>query len=115
MPYQATARTRAKKADNRRRILAAARALVAEGGYAAAQVAAVASAAGVATVGAIDNVIGTAYDDNLTGSATANELTGGAGVEYSFEAIGLGAAAEQANGDFDPPCAIFGKVGRGRH
>ncbi len=49
MPYQATARTRQKQADRRRDILAAATALVAEGGYTAAQVAAVAERAGVAT------------------------------------------------------------------
>lgn len=49
MPYQATDRTRAKQADTRRRILDAAHALVAKGGYAAAQVAAVAQAAEVGT------------------------------------------------------------------
>ena len=49
MAYQPTARTRAKRADTRRRILDAARELVATGGYGAAHVAAVAKAAGVAT------------------------------------------------------------------
>jgi AcrR family transcriptional regulator len=49
MPYQATERTRAKQANTRRGILDAAYALVAEGGFAAAQVAAVARQAGVGT------------------------------------------------------------------
>jgi AcrR family transcriptional regulator len=49
VPYQPTARTRAKQADTRRRILEAARSLVAEGGYGAAQVADVARAASVGT------------------------------------------------------------------
>lgn len=49
MPYRPTERTRAKKTETRRRILDAARALVAQGGYAAAQVATVANHAGVGT------------------------------------------------------------------
>lgn len=49
MPYRATERTRAKQADTRHRILTAARELVQEGGYAAAQVAAVAERAAVGT------------------------------------------------------------------
>ena len=44
-----TERTAARSAATRRRIVAAARGLIAEGGYAAAQVAAVAERAGVAT------------------------------------------------------------------
>lgn len=49
MAYRATAHTEAKKADTRRRILDAARTIVARGGFAAAQMSAVADAAGVAT------------------------------------------------------------------
>ena len=49
MPYRPTERTAARNAETRRRIVAAARALIAKGGYAEAQVAAVASRAGVAT------------------------------------------------------------------
>ncbi len=49
MPYRPTERTVARIAATRRRIVGAARELVARGGYAEAQVAAVASRAGVAT------------------------------------------------------------------
>ena len=49
MAYRPTERTEARSAATRRRIVAAARELIAEGGYAAAQVAAVAERAGVAT------------------------------------------------------------------
>lgn len=49
MPYRSTPRTEARKADLRRRILAAAHDLVSDGGFAAAQVASVAAKAGVAT------------------------------------------------------------------
>ena len=49
MAYRATERTEARKAAVRERIVAAARELVAHGGYAEAQVAAVAERAGVAT------------------------------------------------------------------
>ncbi len=49
MAYRATERTEARKAEVRERIVAAARGLVAEGGYANASVAAVAERAGVAT------------------------------------------------------------------
>jgi AcrR family transcriptional regulator len=47
--YRPTERTAARRAATRQRIVAAARALIARGGYAEAQVAAVASRAGVAT------------------------------------------------------------------
>jgi AcrR family transcriptional regulator len=53
VPYRPTERTEAHNAATRRRIVAAARGLIAKGGYAEAQVAAVASRAGVA--------IGTVY------------------------------------------------------
>ncbi len=49
MAYRPTERTAARSAATRRRIVAAARRLIARGGYAEAQVAAVASQAGVAT------------------------------------------------------------------
>lgn len=49
MAYRKTERVEARLADNRQRILDAARALVSEGGWAEAQVSHVASAAGVAT------------------------------------------------------------------
>ncbi|MGH2966264.1 MAG: TetR/AcrR family transcriptional regulator [Solirubrobacterales bacterium] len=49
MPYRPTERTVARNAETRRRIVAAARGLIAGGGYAEAQVAAVAARAGVAT------------------------------------------------------------------
>lgn len=48
-PAQASPRVAARLADSRRRVLAAARVVVAEYGFASAQVAVVASAAGVAT------------------------------------------------------------------
>jgi AcrR family transcriptional regulator len=48
MPYRTTERTEARRAETRRRITTAARELIAEGGYVAAQVAAVADRAGVA-------------------------------------------------------------------
>jgi AcrR family transcriptional regulator len=46
--YRSTERTKARRAETRRRITTAARELIAEGGYVAAQVAAVAGRAGVA-------------------------------------------------------------------
>jgi AcrR family transcriptional regulator len=49
VPYRPTERTLARTAETRRRIVAAARELIARGGYAEAQVASVASRAGVAT------------------------------------------------------------------
>ena len=49
MAYRPTERTEARKAEVRGRIVAAARELIAHGGYAEAQVAAVAARAGVAT------------------------------------------------------------------
>jgi AcrR family transcriptional regulator len=49
VPYRPTERTLARGAETRRRIVAAARELIARGGYAEAQVASVASRAGVAT------------------------------------------------------------------
>jgi AcrR family transcriptional regulator len=49
MAYRSTERTEARKAEVRRRIVGAARELIARGGYAAAQVSAVADRAGVAT------------------------------------------------------------------
>ena len=49
MPYRPTERTEARKAEVRARIVAAARDLIAHGGYAEAQVSAVSEAAGVAT------------------------------------------------------------------
>jgi len=49
MPYRPTERTEAKRAATRERVVAAARALIAHGGYRDAQVAAVAARAGVAT------------------------------------------------------------------
>src|SRR6185436_21005173 len=49
MPYRPTERTEAKRAATRERVVAAARALIAHGGYREAQVAAVAARAGVAT------------------------------------------------------------------
>ena len=49
MAYRATQRTEARKAIVRERIVSAARELIARGGYAEAQVTAVASRAGVAT------------------------------------------------------------------
>ena len=49
MPYRPTERTEARKAATRERIVAAARELIAHGGYAEAQIAAVAERAGVAT------------------------------------------------------------------
>ena len=49
MPYRATERTERRKAETKERILAAALAQVAEGGYASASVEAVARRAGVAT------------------------------------------------------------------
>src|SRR5262245_17239919 len=48
MPYRSTERTEARRAQTRQRITTAARELIAEGGYLAAQVAAVADRAGVA-------------------------------------------------------------------
>ena len=48
MPYRTTERTEARRAETRERIVTAALALVAEGGYVAAQVAPVADRAGVA-------------------------------------------------------------------
>jgi AcrR family transcriptional regulator len=48
MPYRTTERTEARRAETRRQITTAARELIAEGGYVAAQVAAVADRAGVA-------------------------------------------------------------------
>jgi AcrR family transcriptional regulator len=48
MPYRVTERTEARRAETRDRIVTAARELIAEGGYVAAQVAAVADRAGVA-------------------------------------------------------------------
>jgi AcrR family transcriptional regulator len=48
MPYRTTERTEARRAQTRRQITTAARELIAEGGYVAAQVAAVADQAGVA-------------------------------------------------------------------
>ena len=48
MAYRSTERTEARRAETRHRITAAARELIAEGGYVAAQVAAVADRAGVA-------------------------------------------------------------------
>ena len=48
MPYRSTERTEARRAEARGRIVAAARELIAEGGYVAAQVAPVAEKAGVA-------------------------------------------------------------------
>jgi AcrR family transcriptional regulator len=49
VPYRPTERTEAKRAATRERIVAAAHALIARGGYRAASVAAVAARAGVAT------------------------------------------------------------------
>lgn len=49
MPYRPTERTEARRAAARERVLAAAHALVARGGFREAQVAAVAASAGVAT------------------------------------------------------------------
>ncbi len=49
MPYRPTARTEARRAEVRERIVRAARELIAHGGYAEARVAAVAKRAGVAT------------------------------------------------------------------
>ena len=49
MPYRPTERTEAKRAATRERVVDAARALIAHGGYREAQVAAVAARAGVAT------------------------------------------------------------------
>ena len=49
MPYRPTERTLARNAETRRRIVAAARDLIARGGYAEAQIATVASRARVAT------------------------------------------------------------------
>jgi len=49
MPYRRTERVEARLADNRERILGAARRLIAEGGFREAQVGAIASAADVAT------------------------------------------------------------------
>jgi AcrR family transcriptional regulator len=48
LPYRSTERTEARRAEARGRIVRAARELIAEGGYVAAQVAAVADRAGVA-------------------------------------------------------------------
>jgi AcrR family transcriptional regulator len=48
MAYRSTERTEARRAETRRRIVTAARELIAEGGYVAAQVAPVAERAGVA-------------------------------------------------------------------
>src|SRR5919106_287338 len=48
MAYRSTERTEARRAETRHRITAAARELIAEGGYVAAQIAAVADRAGVA-------------------------------------------------------------------
>src|SRR5436189_252452 len=48
MPYRTTERTEARRAETRKRIVTAARELIAEGGYIAAQIAAVAARAGVA-------------------------------------------------------------------
>jgi AcrR family transcriptional regulator len=49
MPYRPTPRTEARRTEQRERIVAAAHALIAKGGYRAASVAAVARKAGVAT------------------------------------------------------------------
>lgn len=49
MAYRRTARTEARKADTRRRILESARALVADGGFAAVQIAKVARLSGLAS------------------------------------------------------------------
>ena len=48
MPYRTTERTEARRAETRARIVTAARELIAEGGYVAAQIAPVADRAGVA-------------------------------------------------------------------
>ncbi|MFL5906829.1 MAG: TetR/AcrR family transcriptional regulator [Solirubrobacterales bacterium] len=48
MPYRTTERTEARRAETRKRIVTAARELIAEGGYVAAQIATVADRAGVA-------------------------------------------------------------------
>jgi AcrR family transcriptional regulator len=48
MPYRTTERTEARRTETRKRIVTAARELIAEGGYIAAQIAAVADRAGVA-------------------------------------------------------------------
>src|SRR3954453_2123982 len=48
MAYRTTERTEARRAETRRRITTAARELIGDGGYVAAQVAAVADRAGVA-------------------------------------------------------------------
>ncbi len=50
MAYRRTANVELRLADNRNRILAAARALVSEGGWPEAQVSHVAAAAGLATL-----------------------------------------------------------------
>ena len=49
MPYRATEQTEARRAATRERVVAAARELIARGGYQEARVAAVAAVAGVAT------------------------------------------------------------------
>lgn len=49
MPYRRTERVEARLADNRQRILRAARQLIADGGFREAQVGAIAASAGVAT------------------------------------------------------------------
>src|ERR687891_759597 len=49
MAYRPTERTEARKAEVRERILAAARELIARGGYAEARIAVVADSAGIAT------------------------------------------------------------------
>src|SRR3954471_8040897 len=49
MPYRPTERTEARRVATRKRVVAAARELIARGGYREAQVAAVAARAGVAT------------------------------------------------------------------
>ena len=49
MPYRSTPRTEAKRAEARERVVTAAHDLIAQGGYKAAPVAAVARRAGVAT------------------------------------------------------------------
>src|SRR3954471_9094792 len=49
MPYRPTERTEARRVATRKRVVSAARELIARGGYREAQVAAVAARAGVAT------------------------------------------------------------------
>ena len=87
MAYRSTERTEARKAEVRGRIVGAARELIARGGYAAAQVSAVADRAGVAT--------GTVYRHFPSKADLFAEVFRGASQR---EVDAMAAAAESSSG-----------------